>query len=301
MEKISVSGDASLAVEEYLEYRRIVGDDDGGQTFTPEEYEEYKRRVLPSRLRNRLYVSWGVPGGIDCKLIGPETPCFCTHRYKQHRTDFERLPGLRRPLLPCRARGCGCESYRYVPRRGSQPARCSCKHAAEEHSEAPGLACRRCASCSGFRCPSTCGCGQPGYAHETLVETEEQRRARGRPVGRPVPYAAMGGLTGFSSLAEGYLRLDASGAGVPPSLAVPPSGSAAGHTLVEAFGAQTPVGELNSGARPVPGLRSPEEDDMAYFERRYQERLKMEKMANRRTAPASGAKLPNRTPRQAPK
>nr|XP_015213465.1 PREDICTED: protein FAM221A isoform X2 [Lepisosteus oculatus] len=271
MEKISVSGDASLAVEEYLEYRRIVGDDDGGQTFTPEEYEEYKRRVLPSRLRNRLYVSWGVPGGIDCKLIGPETPCFCTHRYKQHRTDFERLPGLRRPLLPCRARGCGCESYRYVPRRGSQPARCSCKHAAEEHSEAPGLACRRCASCSGFRCPSTCGCGQPGYAHETLVETEEQRRARGRPVGRPVPYAAMGGLTGFSSLAEGYLRLDASGA------------------------------ELNSGARPVPGLRSPEEDDMAYFERRYQERLKMEKMANRRTAPASGAKLPNRTPRQAPK
>ncbi|MBN3313083.1 F221A protein, partial [Atractosteus spatula] len=89
--------------------------------------------------------------------------------------------------------------------------------------------------------------------------------------------------------------------GVPPSLAVPPSGSAADHTLVEAFGAQTPAGELNSGARPVPGLRLPEEDDMAYFERRYQERLKMEKMANRRTAPASGAKLPSRTPWQAPK
>jgi hypothetical protein len=25
----------------------IVGDDDGGKLFTPEEYEEYKRRVLP--------------------------------------------------------------------------------------------------------------------------------------------------------------------------------------------------------------------------------------------------------------
>lgn len=26
---------------------RIVGDDDGGQTFTEEEYDHYKKRVLP--------------------------------------------------------------------------------------------------------------------------------------------------------------------------------------------------------------------------------------------------------------
>jgi hypothetical protein len=30
-----------------------------------------------------------------------------------------------------------------------------------------------------------------------------------------VPYAAMGGLTGFSSLMDGYLRLDDSGVGAP--------------------------------------------------------------------------------------
>lgn len=59
---------------------RIVGDDDGGRLFTPEQYEEYKRKVLPLRVKNRLYVSFGVPGAIDCKLIGPETQCFCTHR-----------------------------------------------------------------------------------------------------------------------------------------------------------------------------------------------------------------------------
>lgn len=35
----------------------------------------------------------------------------------------------------------------------------------------------------------------------------------GKPVGQDVPYAAMGGLTGFSSLAEGYMRLDDSGIG----------------------------------------------------------------------------------------
>jgi hypothetical protein len=68
-------------------------------------------------------------------------------------------------------------------------------------------------SCSGFRSPYSCGCGQPSFAHQTLVETKAEREARGCPVGRDVPYAAMGGLTGFSSLADGYLRLDDSGAG----------------------------------------------------------------------------------------
>lgn len=68
-------------------------------------------------------------------------------------------------------------------------------------------------TCSGFHSPFTCGCGQPTFAHEMLVETKEERLARGRPVGQDVPYAAMGGLTGFSSLAESYMRLDDSGVG----------------------------------------------------------------------------------------
>lgn len=45
------------------------------------------------------------------------------------------------------------------------------------------------------------------------METKQERLAQGRPVGQDVPYAAMGGLTGFSSLAEGYMRLDDSGIG----------------------------------------------------------------------------------------
>ena len=49
-----------------------------------------------------------------------------------------------------------------------------------------------------------------------IVETKEERAARGRPIGNAVPYQAMGGLSGFSSLADGYMRLDDSGIG-PPS------------------------------------------------------------------------------------
>lgn len=48
-----------------------------------------------------------------------------------------------------------------------------------------------------------------------IVETKEERAKRGRPVGMAVPYQAMGGLTGFSSLADGYRRLDPSGIGAP--------------------------------------------------------------------------------------
>jgi len=49
-----------------------------------------------------------------------------------------------------------------------------------------------------------------------IIENKEERLARGKPVGHDVPYKAMGGLTGFSSLSDGYMRLDNSGVGAPP-------------------------------------------------------------------------------------
>ncbi|KAJ0055353.1 hypothetical protein NL108_016306 [Boleophthalmus pectinirostris] len=197
MERISLDRTALRALDEYCEYTRIVGEDDGGTLFTPQQYEEYKRRVVPGRLHNRLYVSYGVPGGPDCKLIGPETPCFCTHRYKQHQTELEQLPAQRPLELACRVRGCSCSRYQYVPHTGSRPVRCSCKHLPEEHQASGGHHCSRCL-CRGFHSPSACGCGRPYSAHRTLVESGEERQARGAPVGRAVPYQAMGGLTGFS-------------------------------------------------------------------------------------------------------
>ncbi|XP_075811474.1 protein FAM221A isoform X5 [Microtus pennsylvanicus] len=171
-------------------------------------------------------------------------------RYKQHKTDFETVPQQRPIELPCRVTGCQCKAYHYVPLNGTQPVRCRCKHFADQHSAALGFACNSCSKCSGFHSCFTCACGQPAYAHDTVVETRQERLAQGKPVGRDVPYAAMGGLTGFSSLAEGYMRLDDSGI-VGPST-------------------------------QISSLRKPEEDDMAYFERRYQERIKMEKSAKQK-------------------
>lgn len=69
-------------------------------------------------------------------------------------------------------------------------------------------------SCSGFSSPWTCNCGEPANQHITLVETKAERERRGHPTGYATPYKAMGGLTGFSSLAPGYQRLDPSGRGL---------------------------------------------------------------------------------------
>ena len=67
-------------VQLYKFFNSIVGDDDGGVLFTPAQYEAYKKKMIPQRLKNRLYVSWASPCGIECKMIGPETLCFCKHR-----------------------------------------------------------------------------------------------------------------------------------------------------------------------------------------------------------------------------
>ncbi|XP_075413691.1 protein FAM221A isoform X4 [Tenrec ecaudatus] len=171
-------------------------------------------------------------------------------RYKQHQTDFATVPEQRPISLPCRVTGCQCRAYLYVPLNGTQPIRCRCKHFADQHSAAAGFTCTACSKCSGFHSCFTCACGQPAYTHETVVETKQERLAQGKPVGRAVPYAAMGGLTGFSSLAEGYMRLDDSG--------------------------------IEGTSSQVSSLRRSDEDDMAFFERRYQERMKMEKAAKQK-------------------
>ncbi|XP_064022985.1 protein FAM221A isoform X3 [Pogoniulus pusillus] len=227
MERLQVD---AAALEEYAEYRRIVGDDDGGKLFTPEEYEEYKRKVLPARLQNRLYVSWRSPTGMDCKLVGPETQCFCTHRYKQHKTDYEVLPKDRPICVPCRVSRCPCQSYHYVPLNGTQPIRCRCKHFAEQHSAAPGFSCKSWApSAELLESPVT------GLDHPFL-------RAFGGPSGSPQTISQ---ITGGSSVTR----------------------------------------------QISPGKHS-EDDDMAYFEKRYQEQLKKEKAAKRKEKSPAPPKKP---------
>ena len=105
-------------------------------------------------------------------------PCTCiwlmffiypTLRYKQHKTDYETLPQTRPVPVPCRASGCKCKSYHYVPKNGTQPIRCQCKHFADEHLEVVPYKCTKGCTCKAFRSSYTCGCGEPTYAHKVHV------------------------------------------------------------------------------------------------------------------------------------
>ncbi|KAL3843152.1 hypothetical protein ACJMK2_021103 [Sinanodonta woodiana] len=288
---LKIDGSNAKAVDEYLEYHRIVGEDDGGTPFSPEEYEEYKQKILPMRMKNRLYTCLVSPTGMDCKLVGPETPCFCKHRYKQHKTDFENIPEERPIKLPCRAAKCKCASYHFVPLNGSQPIRCKCKHTSEEHNEADPFVCKKagCTKCTGFISPFTCGCGEAISKHTMIVETADEREARGHPLGEATPYAAMGGLTGFSSLAEGNMRLDPSGRGAPNRGFLEQSVTADDNPFLRANVHAIKAHQMKKNkqvltgpdsevfddiAERVSSMRRPGEDDMEYYERRYQEKQK---------------------------
>lgn len=303
---LKFGGNAGASVDAYLEYKRIVGDDDGGVMFTPEQYEAYKKKVLPMRMKNRLFVAWTSPTGMDCKMMGPETQCFCQHRFRQHKTDFEKIPSERPILLPCKVKGCGCRSYHYVPQNGTQPIRCTCKHYSEDHTAVVPHKCKtaKC-TCAGFSSSYTCGCGQPYYAHETVVETKEERQARGHPVGQDVPYQAMGGLTGFSSLMEGYMRLDPSGIGAPSKEFLEQPITSSDHPFlranVESIKAHkmkqlTAKGSKDDDidadlAERMSALKKPGESDMDYYERRYQERQKAERQRARASRALPAGKL----------
>ncbi|XP_072029624.1 protein FAM221A-like [Amphiura filiformis] len=288
-EYLKLGPGAGESIDAYLEYRRIVGEDDEGKLFTPDEYENYKRTVVPVRMKNRLFVSWTSPNGWDCKLIGPETLCFCQHRYKQHKTDFAELPSERPILLPCRVKGCRCKYYNYVPLNGSQPIRCRCKHYSDDHSADPSHTCKKggC-QCVSFKSSFTCSCGQPTYAHDTIVETKEERQARGHPVGHDVPYAAMGGLTGFSSLADAYQRLDDSGVGAPSEAFLNQPIGASDHPFLRMHASTLNQIEAGRGSQTDALTQKMAEfkmtgtdADMDYYEMRYQQRLKEEKMRAR--------------------
>nr|AAW25907.1 SJCHGC04508 protein [Schistosoma japonicum] len=102
----------------------------------------------------------------------------------------------------------------WMPKFGSQIARCHCKHFAMDHSVvAPYFCSKPNCKCDSFRTSMSCECGIEFHNHEMFMETAEERQKRGKPIGKPSPYQAMGGLTGFSSLAPGIIRMDPSGAG----------------------------------------------------------------------------------------
>mmetsp|Transcript_13450 Transcript_13450/g.14911 ORF Transcript_13450/g.14911 Transcript_13450/m.14911 type:complete len:411 (-) Transcript_13450:6-1238(-) len=203
-DRIYMGKNTAQHVQAYIDYHNIVGNDDNGQPFTEQEFEQYKQKVKHSRL-NRLYASYRNPKGLDCKNIGPSSKCFCGHRYKDHAFD-----NVDTREVHCKTRGCLCPLFQYIPVHGSADFKCVCKHSCTEHDPITKR-CKvgRCACPQKFTSSYSCNCGTKHMAHKTVFESREQRQALGKPVdsGGPNMNAGMGGISNYQSLLDGVDRM----------------------------------------------------------------------------------------------
>lgn len=83
---------------------------------------------ISEKSKNRLYLSWRNKKGQDCKMIGPETKCFCNHKFKDH--NYLSPNGKK---APCTSSKCKCKTFDYIPSHGAYDFKCLCKHSFKEH------------------------------------------------------------------------------------------------------------------------------------------------------------------------
>jgi len=130
-----------------------------------------------------------------CGRIGPMSRCFCGHDYGEHVWDKGR-----KKLRPA-CGSCACNGFRYIPRRPEEvgehwlprrrgfdirlwQAKCKCLHGHEDH-DPNRLSCRAGCSCPTFQSAWLCTCCEGKWEdHESLWETEAERRSQGFPVGQ---------------------------------------------------------------------------------------------------------------------
>ena len=174
--KISFTNQAQLDIQAYIDYTNIVGADDNGKLMSESEFEEYKKKVSEKR-KNRLYTFWLNSQNFECKSIGPESMCFCNHRYKYH--DFDSVTEKK---VKCKK--CQCKLFSYVPVYGANDVKCLCHHSYREHDFT--LKSRKCkrnkCKCEGFQSKFTCNCGEGYDKHRTEIYTKDERIKMGKPV-----------------------------------------------------------------------------------------------------------------------
>eukprot|EP00667_Euglena_gracilis_P016917 EG_transcript_17750 len=128
--------------------------------------------------------------GEDCTRVGPSHGCFCGHTLSDHNHKGRRVPCMQ----------CRCDMFQYVFERPEEigeywlvrrkdfnilewAPKCRCKHGPRDHAPNASKACKRC-GCGAFQSGFLClVCDKHWEEHETVFETEMERKLAGRPVG----------------------------------------------------------------------------------------------------------------------
>jgi Protein FAM221A/B len=149
-----------------------------------------EREAALFSISNQLYITWRVPSAPeDCTRVGPGAKCFCGHRFESH--------NISKRTNPCTE--CPCKIYKFIPQRPEEvgewwlPRRkefnvleyrvkCKCSHTHELHDPI-NLRCKSC-SCFSFSSAFLClVCDKHWEVHETIYETELDRKQQGRTYG----------------------------------------------------------------------------------------------------------------------
>jgi hypothetical protein len=136
----------------------------------------------------------GKHGPTDCFRMGPSSVCFCGHQLASHKPVRAS-----KPLAPG-CSDCLCPAFRYVPaspaeigeafllRRKDFKAsewfpKCRCGHGPRDHDPRT-LRCNACRRCFRFEGAFAClACDGRFEDHETVFESQAERRAAGRTTG----------------------------------------------------------------------------------------------------------------------
>lgn len=188
---MGTGGDVAAIEENIAQAVRTFGPAPGAKKMM-----EAEKLAAEEAMQTGLYGVWRNATSQQefCGRIGPMSRCFCGHDYSAHSWDKSK-----KALRPsCSA--CACRGFHYIPRRPEEVgewwlprrrgfnvhiwrAKCKCSHSHEEHD--PNTLGCRCCGCPSFSSAWLCvGCDSKWEDHESLWETEEERRLQGRPVGQ---------------------------------------------------------------------------------------------------------------------
>ena len=174
--KVNLTTKNQMDIQAYIEYRSIVGTDDNGVLMSESEYEAYKKKVAPLR-KNKLYIFWINSSNFECKAIGPESMCFCNHRFKYHNFD-----NVKDKKVNCKDKKCKCKLFDYVPVYGANDVKCLCHHSYREHELGNRKCKRNNCKCIKFGSKFTCNCGEGYDTHKTVIYSKDERIKMGKPV-----------------------------------------------------------------------------------------------------------------------
>ncbi|VDD75616.1 unnamed protein product [Mesocestoides corti] len=157
--------------------------------------------AVKEAISNGIYVSFRPVGTQfdqqDCLRVNSSGRCFCSHALKEH----NQFTAASRNTA-CKFPECPCKRFLYAPSRPEDfgefwlPKRrdfnreayrmkCKCKHTHEEHTSYPSpfrCKAKKC-NCLAFTSASLCAaCDQHWEQHDTVFETEEERKKAGRQI-----------------------------------------------------------------------------------------------------------------------